>query len=70
MKDVRSIVHEIRNQLAIAVANVEAFRDGLIEPTPARLAVVAQALRQAEELLDDVPREAASARASLPEPSG
>jgi two-component system sensor histidine kinase BaeS len=52
----RSVVHEIRNHLAVAIANVEAFRDGVLEPTPARLAAVLQALREAEALLDDVPQ--------------
>ena len=51
-----SLVHEIRNQLAIAVSNVEAFRDGILEPTPARLTTVLEALEQVEELLREIPR--------------
>ena len=50
------LVHEIRNQLAVAVANVEAFRDGVLEPTPARLAAVLDALQQVETLLLQIPR--------------
>lgn len=50
------LVHEIRNQLAIAVANVEAIRDGVLEPTPARLTVVLDALQQVETLLQQTPR--------------
>ncbi len=57
----RSVVHEIRNHLAVAVANVEAFRDGVLEPSPARLAAVLQALREVEVLLHDVPRGTATA---------
>jgi hypothetical protein len=53
---VSSLVHEIRNQLAVAVANVEAFRDGILEPTPARLTVVLDALEQVEALLREIPR--------------
>lgn len=52
---VRSILHEIRNHLAVAVANVEAFRDGILEPSAARLDAVLQALREAEVLLGELP---------------
>jgi hypothetical protein len=52
---VRSLLHEIRNQLAVAVANVEAFRDGVLEPTPARLTAVLEALQQIEALLGEIP---------------
>jgi len=51
----RSVIHEIKNHLAIAVANVEAFRDGILEPTPARLTAVLQALAEAGVLLGDLP---------------
>ena len=51
-----SLEHEIRNQLAIAVANVEAIRDGVLPPTAARLTVVLDALRQVETLLREIPR--------------
>jgi hypothetical protein len=47
----RSIIHEIRNHLAVAIANVEGFRDGILEPTPARLDAVLQALEEIEVLL-------------------
>lgn len=47
--------HEMRNQLAVAVANVEAFRDGLLEPTPERLAIVLDALAHVEKLLREIP---------------
>lgn len=47
----RSVIHEIRNYLAIAIANVEGFRDGIVEPTPARLDAVLQALGEIEVLL-------------------
>jgi hypothetical protein len=53
---VSSLVHEIRNQLAVAVANVEAFRDGVLEPTPARLTTVLDALHQVDILLSEIPR--------------
>jgi hypothetical protein len=49
------LVHEIRNHLAVAVANVEAFRDGVLEPTPARLTAVLDALQQVEALLSEIP---------------
>jgi len=44
-------LHDVRNHLAVAVANVEAFRDGILEPTPERLEVVLRALAQADALL-------------------
>ncbi len=47
----RSIVHDIRNQLAIAIANVEAFTDGTLEPNPERLRTVLAALEEAHRLL-------------------
>jgi two-component system sensor histidine kinase BaeS len=51
---VKSVVHEIRNHLAVAVANVEAFRDGILDPSPQRLAAVLQALQEAEVLLGEI----------------
>ncbi len=51
------LVHEIRNHLAVAVANVEAVRDGVLAPTPARLDVVLEALAQIESLLTRIPRD-------------
>ena len=46
-----SIVHELRNQLAVAVANVEAFIDGKLEPIPRRLRSVSDALTGIDGLL-------------------
>ena len=50
------LVHDIRNHLAVAVATVEAFRDGLLEPTPTRLSEVLAALDQVDALLREIPR--------------
>ena len=50
----RALIHEIRNQLAVAVANVEAFRDGVLEPTPERLDTVLDALAEAGALLGEL----------------
>jgi signal transduction histidine kinase len=50
----RSTVHEIRNQLAVAVANIEAFIDGKLAPTPGRLGAVLQALNKVDILMDDL----------------
>jgi two-component system sensor histidine kinase BaeS len=50
----RRLVHEIRNHLAVAIANVEAFRDGVLEPSPQRLASVLQALGEVEMLLREL----------------
>ena len=44
----------MRNHLAIAVANIEAFIDGKLEPTPGRLAAVLQALQELDVLMNDI----------------
>jgi len=43
--------HELGNLLAVALVNVEGMIDGLVEPTPARLESLADALRRASALL-------------------
>ncbi len=48
----RSTIHEMRNQLTVAVANIEAFLDGKLSPTPARLSAVLLALRELDVLFD------------------
>lgn len=47
-------MHEMRNQLAIAVANVEAFIDGKLDPTKPRLRAVLQALGELETLMHGI----------------
>jgi signal transduction histidine kinase len=56
----RAVIHEMRNHLAIAVANLEAFLDGKLQPTPARLTAVLQALNEIDVLIDDLPRDGAA----------
>jgi signal transduction histidine kinase len=51
----KRIVHEIRNHLAVAQANIEGFRDGVLAPTPERLGAVLQALEEAGILLGELP---------------
>ena len=51
----RTVIHDIRNQLAVAIANVEAFVDGKLEPTPARLRSVLKALNQIDGLITTLP---------------
>jgi hypothetical protein len=46
-----TVMHEIRNHLAVAIANVEGFRDGVLEPTPKRLDAVLHALGEVDALL-------------------
>jgi two-component system sensor histidine kinase BaeS len=63
---VRRVLHEIRNHLAVAIANIEAFRDGVLEPSSARLSSVLQALGEVENLLRElIPGQMAS-QAALP----
>ena len=59
----RAVIHEMRNHLAVAVANVEAFIDGRIEPTQARLGAVLQALEEIDRLIGDL--KAAESESSL-----
>lgn len=47
----KTLAHEICNQLAIAAANIEAFIDKKFEPSEARLTAVLEALRSAENLV-------------------
>jgi two-component system sensor histidine kinase BaeS len=51
---VRTIIHEMRNQLAVAVANVEAFIDGKLQATPERLQGVLQVLSVLDDLIDEL----------------
>lgn len=53
----RTAIHEIRNQLAVAVAGLEAFLDRKMEPTDARLHGILYALREIDALVDDLPRD-------------
>lgn len=46
--------HELGNAIAIAQANMEALIDGVLEPTPARLAGIRDALLTCGVLLDDL----------------
>lgn len=48
----RAIVHDMRNQLAIAVAHLESWRDGKLAPTPPRITVVLDALAQLDVLIE------------------
>jgi two-component system sensor histidine kinase BaeS len=61
----RRVLHEIRNHLAVAIANVEAFRDGVLEPSPKRLAAVLQALGEVEVLLRELSPGKALSRPAL-----
>jgi signal transduction histidine kinase len=53
----KNVIHEMKNHLAVAVANVEAFRDGVFEPSPERLEAVLQALAEVDVLLGQLPRD-------------
>jgi signal transduction histidine kinase len=59
-----STIHEMRNQLAVAVANIEAFIDGKLPPSTERLGSVLDALNKLNTLMNEL-RPAASS-----EPAG
>lgn len=48
------LMHEIRNELAVVQANVEAFIDRKLDPTPQRLSGMLEAIVQLTSLLDEV----------------
>jgi signal transduction histidine kinase len=50
----RSTVHEMRNQLTVSVANIEAFIDGKLAPTRERLEAVLHALYKLDALMSDL----------------
>jgi hypothetical protein len=43
--------HDIRNHLAVAIANVEGIRDGVLTPSHKRLTIVLNALDEVDTLL-------------------
>ena len=47
----RPIIHDIRNHLAIAVANIEAIADGKLAATPKRLKAILESLRSIDALV-------------------
>ena len=47
------LIHDMRNKLTIARANVEAFIDGKLAPSAERLGAVLQTLIQVDELMKD-----------------
>lgn len=48
------LIHEMRNELAVAKANLEGLIDGKFAPTPERLLGILQALSQLDSLIDDL----------------
>jgi len=48
------VIHDVRNRLAVARANIEAIIDGKLKATPDRLKVVLQALDQVAAMLNDL----------------
>lgn len=50
----RSTIHEMRNALAVSVANIEAFIDGKFLPTAQRLEAVLEALHTVDVLMNDL----------------
>jgi len=51
---VRTLVHEMRNHLAVLIANVEALADGKLEPSAERWHSMLQVLRELDVLVDGV----------------
>lgn len=51
---VNELIHEMRNELAVALANLEGLVDGKLTPTRERLLGIIQALSQLDGLIDDV----------------
>jgi two-component system, OmpR family, sensor histidine kinase BaeS len=51
---VDALIHEMRNALAVARANLEGLVDGKLAPTPERLLGIIQALNQLDGLVEDL----------------
>jgi two-component system, OmpR family, sensor histidine kinase BaeS len=51
---VEALIHEMRNELAVAKANLEGLLDGKLAPTRDRLQGIIQALTQLDALIDDL----------------
>lgn len=62
--EVDALIHEIRNALAIAKANLEGVVDGKFAPTQERLLGIIQALNQLDALIEDL--RAQSAEVTMP----
>jgi two-component system sensor histidine kinase BaeS len=67
--EVDALIHEIRNELAVAKANLEGLVDGKLAPTRERLLGIIQALNQLDALIEDLrvlgPEATMSARPEL-----
>lgn len=50
----RTVIHEIRNHLAVAIAQLDAMMDGKMATTPARLSTVREALSEIDVLINDL----------------
>lgn len=53
-REVDELIHEMRNELAVASANLEALVDGKLDPTRERLLAIIQALSQLDALIEDL----------------
>jgi malonyl CoA-acyl carrier protein transacylase len=49
------VKHDLRNAVAIGLANLEGMADGIVAATPERLEAVAESLRRARDLIDRLP---------------
>ena len=56
----KTLIHDLRNDLAVAIANLEAFLDGKLAPTPERLQVVLESLNDVDRLVDQIAAKAFS----------
>jgi hypothetical protein len=50
----RTVIHEMRNHLAVATAQIEAMMEGKMIATPARLKTVLNALTELDVLMSDL----------------
>jgi hypothetical protein len=55
-KALQAAIHEMRNHLSVAMASIEAFLDGKLEPSDFRLHAMFETLREIDLLIDDLPR--------------
>ena len=54
MDDSERLAHDLANAVSIALANVEGMADGIVQTTPARLEAIAESLRRARDLIEQL----------------
>jgi signal transduction histidine kinase len=60
-RDLRELIHDMRNELAVVKANLEGLVDGKLDPSHERFVSILQAVEQLQSLVADLNRQDMSA---------